>query len=140
LVTGLYAILADVVLIVHVAIVWFVILGLVLTLIGGALGWRWVRGLWFRATHLVVMVIVVLQAWVQQICFLTTWEIWLRAHAGQALVGDSIVSRLLGRFIWIEAPTWVFVTAYTIFGAMVAAAFLLVPPRRRVARSDAVGS
>ena len=129
--TRIYAILADVVLAVHVAIVWFVILGLVLTLIGGVAGWRWVRNPWFRITHLVTIAFVVLQAWVKQICFLTTWEIWLRDAAGQNLVGDSLVSRLLGRFIWIEAPTWVFVVAYTLFGAAVLAAWWFVPPRRK---------
>lgn len=125
-----YAILADVVLIVHVAIVWFVILGLVLTLVGGPLRWGWVRNFWFRLTHAGVMVVVVLQAWVQQICFLTTWEAWLRYHAGQSLVGDSAVSAALGRMIWIEGvETWVFVVAYTVFGLMVAASWLFVPPR-----------
>lgn len=129
--TRLYAILADVVLTLHVAVVWFVILGLLLTLAGGCFGWGWVRNGWFRLTHLVTIVFVVLQAWVKQICFLTTWEVWLRERAGQAYYGDSAVSRVLGRFIWIEGvETWVFVVAYTVFGAMVVAAWVFVPPRR----------
>lgn len=38
---------ADAMLVVHVGIVLFVILGLVLTLLGGVLGWRWVHGRFF---------------------------------------------------------------------------------------------
>jgi len=44
--------LADVVLVVHFAFVLFVVGGLALIWIGGAAGWQWVRGFWFRAAHL----------------------------------------------------------------------------------------
>lgn len=42
-----YSLLADLVLITHVTFVLFVIFGLVLILVGGGLGWQWVRNPWF---------------------------------------------------------------------------------------------
>ena len=47
-----YPILADLVLLVHFLFVLFVVLGLMLILVGGAFGWRWVRDQAFRVAHL----------------------------------------------------------------------------------------
>jgi len=54
-----FRLLADAVLALHAAFVAFVVLGLVAILVGGALGWRWVRGPRFRALHLAAIVSVV---------------------------------------------------------------------------------
>ena len=43
--------LTDFILIVHFDIVLFVLLGMLLTLIGLAARWRWVRNFWFRAAQ-----------------------------------------------------------------------------------------
>jgi len=48
-----YLFFADSVLFIHVLVVAFVVLGLVVTLIGGVAKWAWVRNPWFRLTHLV---------------------------------------------------------------------------------------
>ena len=45
------ALLADAILILHVGIVAFVVLGAVAILIGGLRGWRWVRGFGWRLAH-----------------------------------------------------------------------------------------
>src|SRR5262249_47003593 len=45
--------MADILVTVHVAFVAFVLLSLPLILLGGALGWGWVRNFWFRVIHLV---------------------------------------------------------------------------------------
>jgi hypothetical protein len=50
--SGTYRGLADAVLVLHAGVVLFVVAGLALTLVGGALRWRWVRNFWFRAAHL----------------------------------------------------------------------------------------
>jgi hypothetical protein len=67
----------------HFAYVTFVIVGLILTLVGAVLHWRWVRNFWFCLMHLSMIGVVVLEAWCGVVCPLTTWENELRELAGQ---------------------------------------------------------
>ena len=67
------ALLADALLALLVGIVAFVVLGEALFLVGGRLGWWWVRNLALRVTHLVLMVVIALQAWLGALCPLTVW-------------------------------------------------------------------
>ena len=110
-----YRIAADVVLAVHVAFVLFVVLGLVLTLIGGARGWGWVRNPWFRVGHLLAIGIVVAQAWLGQICRLTTLEMALRSRAGDAVYSGSFIAHWMEKLLYYQAPLWVFAIVYTAF-------------------------
>ena len=52
------AMLADSVLMLHVAVVLFVVVGLPLIGLGNMAGWRWVNDWWFRLTHLLAIAIV----------------------------------------------------------------------------------
>lgn len=126
--------LADLVLVVHVAIVVFVVLGQLAILIGGCSGWAWIRHFGFRVTHLALIAIVVLQAWLGRACPLTIWEQALRRHAGQKPSGDSFVEHWLSRLIFFDAPWWVFVAAYSAFAAVVALSWAWLPPTRHPAR------
>jgi hypothetical protein len=73
-----WQLLADAVLLLHLAVVLFVVGGLVLVWVGHARrdtrGWGWVDRPWFRALHLLAIVVVVLQAWLGVTCPLTTLE------------------------------------------------------------------
>jgi polyferredoxin len=124
-----YRILADVVVAVHFTYVAFVILGLVLTLGGMALRWRWVRNFWFRTVHLAMIAIVVAEAWCGIVCPLTTWENALRQRAGQAAYRGGFIANLLHEAIFFEAEPWVFTLAYSLFGLAVLVTFLAAPPR-----------
>ncbi|NMT64273.1 DUF2784 domain-containing protein [Marinobacter orientalis] len=126
-----YQILADIVLTLHILVVVFVVLGLMLVLAGNRLGWRWVNNAWFRLAHLGAIGVVVAQAWLGAICPLTTLEMWLRSNAGAEAYGGSFVEHWLQQVLYYEAPAWVFVTAYTLFGLLVAAAWWRFPPRFR---------
>lgn len=128
--TRWFLILADALLIVHTMLVAFVILGLVATFAGYFLQWRWVRNFWFRLSHLAVIAIVVLQSWVGVLCPLTAWEMALRAKAGQAGYEGSFIQHWLQSILYYSAPDWVFILAYTVFGALVLASWFLVRPRR----------
>ena len=75
--------LADIVLIVHFLFVAFVVGGLALIWIGAALGWAWVRNLWFRVAHLAAIVFVAGEALVGVWCPLTVWEDTLRGVHGE---------------------------------------------------------
>ena len=126
--TSLYLILADVTLITHVAFVLFVILGFFVILVGGALQWAWIRNSWFRALHLIGIVIVAGQSWFGIICPLTTLEMWLRRQAGHAAYEGSFVQYWLHELLYYDAPAWVFIAAYSAFGLLVLIAFFVFPP------------
>jgi hypothetical protein len=125
-----YRFLADAVLALHFAFVAFVVLGLVLVLIGGACGWRWVRNRVFRSGHAAAIAIVVAQAWIGALCPLTTLEMWLRGRAGEATYAGSFIAHWLSAALYYQAPAWLFTAAYTAFAALVIAAWVRVPPVR----------
>lgn len=58
----LYSLAADAIVVAHLIYVSFVIFGLVLILLGRALGWTWVRNSWFRVIHLSMIMIVVVES------------------------------------------------------------------------------
>lgn len=125
-----FQILADLLLVFHTLLVMFVIFGLLATLIGYFRQWDWVRNLWFRLSHLVVIGIVVLQAWLGVLCPLTIWEMELRAKAGQSGYDGSFIQHWLQTILYYSAPDWVFILVYTLFGTLVLASWFLVRPRR----------
>lgn len=124
--------LANAILIAHVGVVAFIVLGSVAILIGGVRHWRWVRGYRWRLLHVLLMGFVALQAWLGELCPLTVWEQDLRRLGGQAVYEESFIEHWLGRLIFFEAPWWAFVAVYTALAVLVIAAWFIVPPRRRV--------
>jgi hypothetical protein len=125
----LYLIAADTMLITHVLLVMFVIFGLLLIFPGKIRSWSWTRNPWFRTIHLIGICVVVLQSWLGVICPLTTWEMALRAKAGGAVYGGSFISHWLKTLLYYQAPGWVFVVCYTLFGLLVVASWFWVRPR-----------
>jgi hypothetical protein len=125
-----YRLLADIVLVVHTAIVLFVVLGLVLIVVGGVRGWSWTRRPWFRVLHLAAIAIVVAESWLGITCPLTTWESALRARAGDTQYAAGFVEYWLQRVLFYDLPPWVFTLAYSAFAALVVAAWWRWPPRR----------
>jgi hypothetical protein len=125
-----YQLLADAVLVLHVALVLFVVGGLVLIVVGNLRSWHWVNALWFRLAHLATIAVVVAEAWLGWICPLTTLEMWLRAQAQGATYAGSFIEHWLQAVLFWQAPPWVFVTAYSLFALAVAAAWWYFPPGR----------
>lgn len=124
------ALLADLLLVAHVAVVLFIVGGLLLIALGGARGWPWVRLFWWRVLHLAAMGFVAVGAVVGWVCPLTVWEDALRRRAGEAVYGTGFVQYWLERLLYHDWPGWVFTVLYlAVFGAILAA-WRLVPPRR----------
>ena len=127
-----YLVLANAVLVLHVAIVLFVVGGLVLILVGNRCAWHWVNRWWFRLAHLAAIGVVVAEAWFGITCPLTTLEAWLRVRAGAPVYGGSgFIEHWLQRLLYYDAPPWVFTLGYTAFALLVLGAWWLYPPRRR---------
>ena len=117
---------ADALLIVHFGIVAFIVGGLVLTWIGAAFGWRWVRNRAFRYLHLAAIGFVALEALAGYACPLTLWEDLLRGGTRP----ESFVGRWVHRVLYYQAPEWVFTTLYLAWAAAALATLWYVPPRR----------
>ena len=117
--------LADVLLLLHMTLVLGVVLGLVLTWIGAARHWRWVRNFWFRTIHLGFILYVSAEALLGVVCPLTLWENQLR---GIARGGPGFIEHWVGRLLYYDMPTWVFTTSYVAFGVVVLLTFILIPP------------
>ena len=123
-----YQMFADVVLLLHFAIVLFVVGGLVLIIVGNMRGWHWVNALSSRLAHLGAIGIVVAESWFGITCPLTTLEIWLRSIAGEAVYSVSFIEHWLQRLIFYDAPPWAFVLGYSLFGLLVLVIWCYFPP------------
>lgn len=126
-----YQLLADSVLALHVALVAFVVVGLVVIVIGNLVGWPWVNAPWLRIAHLATILGVIGEAWLGMTCPLTTLEMALRVQAGATPYGGGFIEHWLQRLLYYEAPAWVFQLGYTLFGLLVVAIWWYFPPHFR---------
>ena len=126
-----YALLADLVVAIHVGYVSYVVLGELAILCGAWWKWAWVRNRWFRVSHLVSITIVALEAIFNIACPLTVWEERLRKAAGEEMGEGTFVGRLLDKLIFYDLPSWVFTAVYVAFALVVLFSFYLVPVRWR---------
>ncbi len=129
----MYAVLADAILVLHFGVLAFVVGGQLAVLVGGPLGWRWIRRFGLRLAHLGLMAFIALQAWLGELCPLTVWEQALRVRAGQGGYRESFIEHWLSRLLFVEAPWWMFVAAYSAFLALVVFSWWRWPPRRGAA-------
>jgi hypothetical protein len=130
----------------------FVVLGLLIILIGRALGWQWVGNRWFRGIHLVMIVGVVIRALILPKCPLTYWEKDLRV-LGEQVNAEGVVDyskvTWLGEVchkaihpedVWdLDIPRWLLPTIYSLFGALIVATFWIAPVRWRKTPTPSTG-
>jgi hypothetical protein len=117
----------DAILVVHFAIVLFIIGGLLAVWMGAARGWRWIRNPWFRYLHLGAIAYVAMEALLGIACPLTVWEDLARGGVRP----ESFVGRWVQRLLFYRAPEWIFTTAYVAWALATLATLRLVPPRRK---------
>ena len=132
------ALFANLVLVLHVGVAAFVIAGLALILLGNLARWHWVNHLWFRLAHLVAVAVIVAEAWFGIACPLTLLEMWLRSRAGAVTYGGGFIEHWLSSLLYYQAPPWVFILAYSLFGLLVVASWWYFPPRPRRPLPEAV--
>ena len=117
--------MADTILVIHFAFVLFVVFGFLLILTGLLARWPWIHNRIFRIAHLAAVGFIVLQAWLGQLCPLTTWENEFRRQAGQSDYSETFIEHWLHEILFYQAEPWVFTTIYTSFGALVALVWFL---------------
>jgi hypothetical protein len=102
--------LADAVLVVHLAYIAFIPLG-------GFLAWRWPRIVW---AHLLAVAIGVISITVHFDCPLTTWEQSLRRHGGQRPYTDGFVDHYLTGRLYPHGYSWL---VQVVFGVCVVVSY-----------------
>jgi Protein of Unknown function (DUF2784) len=122
-----FKMLADIVVVFHLLIVLFILLGVPLVYVGAALHWTWVRSWRWRILHLGAILFVAAESTLGITCPLTLWEDMLRGHP----TAGGFIERWIDQLIFYDAPTWVFTIAYMAFAALVLVTWILVPPTRR---------
>jgi hypothetical protein len=132
-----YRLIADAILVIHSAIVLFIVGGLVMIWIGYALKWHWVRSWLFRIMHLAAMAIVTIQAMLSRICPLTEWESSVRIQSGQKGYPGSFVQYWLHKVLFYEWPGWTFRVLYgAVLGLIILAWFAVRPGKSNQASSN----
>lgn len=132
----MHSLLANLILAIHALFVAFVVFGLVAALLGKYRRWGWVRNLWFRRTHLAAIGVVIAESWLGLVCPLTEWENRSRAAADGKAYSSSFIQHWLHNILFYDFAPWVFTVAYTVFGIIVLAAWLLVPPDHQGSRKN----
>ncbi len=124
-----YSLLANLIVVIHLAYVSYVLVGLLLILAGIVRRWQWIRNVWFRVSHLIMILIVVGEEIGDVECPLTRWELALRASAGQEAREGAFVGELLHNLFHFDWADWVFTTIYFAMALLVLATLWLAPPR-----------
>jgi hypothetical protein len=126
-VVGDFGLIADTVVLVHLAIMSFITTGLPLIYVGAALDWRWTREWHWRTLHLGATGFVAAESLAGVACPLTTWENALRGRQNS----QGFIELWVDRILFYDFPGWVFTVAYVTFAVLVLITWFVVPPRPR---------
>jgi hypothetical protein len=128
------ALLADLILFIHVAYAAFVLGGLLAVPLGAMLGWRWVRTPALRRAHVACTAVVAVEALVGVTCPLTWVEHLLLVASGTAGYERSFIGHLLYQLLYYDAPLWMFTMAYVALAMAVTLLYYYIPPSPKPSR------
>ncbi|MDR7926111.1 DUF2784 domain-containing protein [Acidithiobacillus thiooxidans] len=123
--------LAQTILVIHLAVITFNIFGLVVIPIGAWRGWPWVRIFWWRALHLGALFVVAIQAVLGRACFLTIWQSQLQQAAGEQGYRQPFIQTWIDHLLFWNLPILFFSTIYVLIWIYVLFLWWRVPPRWR---------
>ncbi|MDF1798543.1 MAG: DUF2784 domain-containing protein [Planctomycetota bacterium] len=126
----MYALLADLLVGLHLAVVVLVVAIPILAIAGRLRAWSWTRNPWLRFGHLAVIAYIVVNAAQGELCFLTLWEGDLRQAAGQTADEVSFIGGLLHDILFLDVPQATLDRYYLGFGVVVLLVTIFAPPRR----------
>jgi hypothetical protein len=124
--------LAAAVLIAHLAVIAFNLLGLIVIPLGALLGWRVVRVRWWRLVHFGLLAVVALQALAGRACILTILQDEL---TGADHRPEPMIMAFVNRMIFWPLPLWAFTAIYVVVWLYVLALWWIVPPTARTSTS-----
>lgn len=127
--------LAQVVLAVHFCIAAFVVFGMMAIPLGARSGWAWATAPAWRAGHAVIVLLIAVQKFAGQTCFLSVWEFKLLDAAASGGASPPPLHQLGVAIMHWNMPDWFFGVLYGLVLAYVAVLWFVVPPRFR--RADA---
>lgn len=122
---------ADAVLVVHAAVVIFLVGGALYVWVGVWRNWPGIRSPVFRYTHLAIMLYVATLSAIGSACPLTKWEDALRGEVN----GSGFIARWIGRILFYDLPGWVFTTVYISFAGALIVSLVLIRPGKDSKRS-----
>jgi hypothetical protein len=118
--------LAETILAVHLAIILFNLFGLVAVPLGALYDWPFVRVLWWRVLHVLLLAAVAAQAALGRACILTLWQYDLSHAAAQP---TPLIAGWIDRLVYWPLSLWVSAALYVLVFAYAVALLWLVPPR-----------
>ena len=119
-------IMANLVLVIHFCLVFFIVSGFIFFPLGYIAKWTWVRNFRLRLLHLVFMLIVTIEAVLGITCPLTYIENLLR----NSYEGHSFVGYWISNIIYWDFPAQFFIGLYTFCLAWTLAMWWLFPPHK----------
>ncbi len=126
-----FLLIADFILIVHLAFVGFVVLGLVVIWAGFFLKWEFVRNKIFRMLHLGSMAFVAGEAVLGLTCPLTDLENHFRSIGNERYSArTSLIQDIVHRILFYEFDQWVFTVVYLVFLIMILLTLWFVPLKK----------
>jgi hypothetical protein len=135
-----YKLAADLTVVLHLGYAACIVVGQLLIVAGAIRKWQWIRNVWVRSIHLVMILIVVVEGLLGIVCPLTTLEKWLRQQAGQVSYQGDFLARWVHNLLFVECSPTTLQAIYILFGLAVAVTFWRAPPRRRQRPLDASDS
>ncbi len=102
--------IADLILIIHFIIVFFIISLFVLVPYGYSKKWAWVNNKKIRYTHLFLMTFVTIESFIGIVCPLTVLENYLRG----TITNQTFLSKYLSKIIFFNFPSTFFLTLYSL--------------------------
>lgn len=126
-----YPLLADIIVVIHLAYACFILFGFMGIVIGVWCRWSWIKNFPFRITHLVCTVFVPLETLFRMTCPLTTLENYFLKASGVSGYERSFIGNLASKILFYDAPEWIFAIVYLALAIMVIFYFLRFPPKRQ---------
>ena len=124
-----YLLLADGILLVHFALVVFVVFGFILIWIGYLAKWRFVRNAKFRICHMLIMGIVLCESLLGIVCPLTEWENDLRIKGGAGQSYETgFIQEWIQKIMFYDFSEGTFIVLYLLFFALILITFRVIPP------------
>ena len=122
--------LADLIMLVHLALAGCITAGLVFIPIGYKLEWNWTKNRKLRLTHIILIGLITAETIVGLTCPLTTLEYSFR----DVNPPESFLGYWIGKLLYWNLPHQVFVAIYSFSLAWVLFLWIRCPPKTKIDR------